>query len=223
MREQPESGAKLSENKETERRLWGIFLTFPRILDSYTKCRNYNIHEGFQLDQYIIRVGYMCTRKCLILSGEMWNCDGVLFKIASGELLCRQICHAGWQKLAAKNLFFKTNLFRAVNIRLDWKVFWESENWSKLLESAFWNVFCRNPFKSAVLYLLCCTHCTTQCGPHCITLLRHTECCLLTEATHAYIAILVPWKRIKLIPCSLTSLACFRRRPKMIANCWRTE
>ena len=43
MREQPESGAKLSENKETERRLWGIFLTFPRILDSYTKCRNYNI------------------------------------------------------------------------------------------------------------------------------------------------------------------------------------
>ena len=79
MREQPESGARLSENKETERRLWGIFLTFPRILDSYTKCRNYNIHEGFQLDQYIIRVGYMCTRKCLILSGEMWNCDGVLF------------------------------------------------------------------------------------------------------------------------------------------------
>ena len=67
-----------------------------------------------------------------------------------------------------------------------------------------------------VLHLLCCTHCTTQCGPHCITLLRHTECCLLTEATHAYIAILVPWKRIKLIPCSLTSLACFRRRPKMI-------
>ena len=130
---------------------------------------------------------------------------------------CR-VAEVGSLSCTAKNItcFFKTIFFRTVNIRLDWKVFWESENWSKLLESAFWNVFCRNPFKSAVLYLLCCTHCTTQCGPHCITLLRHTECCLLTEATHAYIAILVPWKRIKLIPCSLTSLACFRRRPKMI-------